>query len=172
MNHRYLIVSLCVLTLFGACSKSEKNNVIREYPLNNQDYVIVSENVFFDKDISSDNHGSLRIEAEKPTIIPIIKVTDLKIDNTRLIFSAKIRTQQIIGQVYLEMICNLPEQNSLSATAQATLLSGSSDWKEQAASIDLQKNQVPDSLILNLVINGRGLVWIDDIKLSSAPLNK
>jgi hypothetical protein len=33
-----------------------------------------------------------------------------------------------------------------------------------------QKGQKPDKVVLNLVINGTGTVWIDDIVLSKAPL--
>jgi hypothetical protein len=172
MNHRYYTIAISILILLGACSRSSKMGTIREFPLNSLDNIIATDNVYFDKDISSDNLGSLRIETGKPIIIPLFKITDLKIDNSRLVYSAKIRTQQVIGQVYLEMNCHLSEQASLNTTAQANLLSGSSDWKEQEASIDLQKGQMPDSLMLNLIINGRGIVWIDDIKLSRDPLTK
>jgi hypothetical protein len=172
MNNRYYTIAISILILLGACSRSSKMGTIREFPLNSLDNIIAKDNVYFDKDISSDNLGSLRIETEKPVIISLFRITDLKIDNTRLTYSAKIRTQQVIGQVYLEMNCNLPEQTSLNTAAQANLLSGSNDWKEQETSVDLQKGQMPDSLTLYLVINGRGIVWIDDIKLSRDPLTK
>jgi hypothetical protein len=34
----------------------------------------------------------------------------------------------------------------------------------------LQKGQNPDKVTLNLIINGKGTVWIDNIVLSKEPL--
>jgi len=41
---------------------------------------------------------------------------------------------------------------------------------DDAATLGFQKGQRPDKVTLNLVINGKGTVWIDDVVLSKAPL--
>lgn len=51
------------------------------------------------------------------------------------------------------------------------LITGNSDWKSIHTPFIFQKGQKPDKVVLNLVINGTGTVWIDDIVLSKAPLN-
>jgi hypothetical protein len=49
-------------------------------------------------------------------------------------------------------------------------VSDKSDWKEIQTPFLFQKGQRPDKAILNLVINGKGTVWIDDVTLSKEPL--
>jgi hypothetical protein len=39
-----------------------------------------------------------------------------------------------------------------------------------ACSILHEKGKNPDKVTLNLVINGKGTVWIDDVTLSKTPL--
>jgi hypothetical protein len=47
---------------------------------------------------------------------------------------------------------------------------GKSDWKTIRTPFLFQKGQKPDKVTLNIVINGIGTVWIDDIVLSKEPL--
>ena len=49
-------------------------------------------------------------------------------------------------------------------------VSQKSDWKTIQTPFMFQKGQKPDKVTLNLVINGKGTVWIDDIVLSKEPL--
>jgi hypothetical protein len=44
------------------------------------------------------------------------------------------------------------------------------DWKTIQTPFLFQKGQRPDKVTLNLIINGRGTVWIDDIMLSKESL--
>lgn len=43
-------------------------------------------------------------------------------------------------------------------------------WTTVETPFFLQKGQNPDNIKLNLVVNGKGTVWIDDIKLIKGPL--
>jgi hypothetical protein len=49
-------------------------------------------------------------------------------------------------------------------------LSGTMEWTTVEIPFFLQKGQNPDNIKLNLVVNGKGTVWIDDIKLIKGPL--
>jgi hypothetical protein len=44
------------------------------------------------------------------------------------------------------------------------------DWQALQAPFVFEKEQNPDKVTLNLVINGSGTVWIDDILLLAEPL--
>ena len=50
-------------------------------------------------------------------------------------------------------------------------IQGTSDWKTLQTPFLFQKGQNPDKITLNIVINGRGTVWVDDVVLSKAPLD-
>ena len=45
-----------------------------------------------------------------------------------------------------------------------------SDWKTVQTPFIFQKGQKPDKVTLNVVINGIGTVWVDDVVLSKEPL--
>jgi hypothetical protein len=169
MNRWHLVFVFSILALAG-CSRSQKARVIAEYPLNSMDNVISSDNITFDKDISSDGRGSLRIEASNPMTAPLFNITNINISKSRLTFSARVRTQHVIGQVYLEMYCYLPGRTHLESRGQATLQSGTDNWKDQQTSLDFFNQAKPDSVKIGLTINGTGTAWIDDIILSSVPL--
>jgi hypothetical protein len=59
----------------------------------------------------------------------------------------------------MPMICHLIGMNDP--------VKGHSDWKSIQTRFVFQEGQNPRKITLNLVINGRGTVWIDDVVLSS-----
>jgi hypothetical protein len=46
-----------------------------------------------------------------------------------------------------------------------TPLTGTTDWTTEETLLFLEKGENPDNVKLNLVINGKGTAWIDDIRL-------
>jgi hypothetical protein len=139
------------------------------YPLDSTEGVLTQSGVTIDKKISSDGNGSLRIEATETTTIRLFETGDLDIENARLIYQARVRTENVEGQVYLEIRCRFssrgfPIAESFSKGL-ANSLSGTTDWTTQETPFLLQKGENPDNIKLNLVIEGKGTVWIDDIRL-------
>jgi hypothetical protein len=51
------------------------------------------------------------------------------------------------------------------------MVKGNSEWTSIQTPFLLQKGQAPDKVTLNLIVNGKGTVWIDNIVLSKEPLN-
>jgi hypothetical protein len=49
-------------------------------------------------------------------------------------------------------------------------LTGTTNWTTEETPFFLKKGENPDIVKLNLVINGKGTAWIDDIRLLKAPL--
>ena len=47
---------------------------------------------------------------------------------------------------------------------------GSNDWQKISTPFLLKKGQNPDNIELNLVVDGVGTVWIDNIKLKKVKL--
>jgi hypothetical protein len=134
------------------------------------DDIIARNGVQIDKQISSDGNGSLRIEATKPTTVRLFETGDIDLENARLIYQAKVRTENVEGQVYLEMWCCFPDQGEFFSKGIDSSLSGTTEWAIEQTPFFLKAGQNPDNVKLNLVINGKGNVWIDDIRLLKAPL--
>lgn len=143
---------------------------VRRFPLDNMEGLITKSGLQIDKDISSDGNGSLRIEATKPTTVYLFETGDIDIENARLIYRAKVRTENVQGQVYLEMWCHFPGRGEFFSKGLMTPLTGTTNWTTQETPFFLKTGENPDNVKLNLVINGSGTVWIDDIRLLKGPL--
>ncbi len=143
---------------------------LRRFPLDDTEGLITQSGVRLDKQISSDGNGSLRIEAMEPTTIRLFETGDIDIENTRLIYQAKVRTENVEGQVYLEMWCHFPGKGEFFSRGLMTRLTGTTDWTTQETPFLLKKGENPDNVKLNLAVDGKGTVWIDDIRLLKGPL--
>jgi hypothetical protein len=148
----------------------------KRYPLDSTEGVLTQSGVTIDKKISSDGNGSLRIEATETTTVRLFETGDIDIENARLIYQARVRTENVEGQVYLEIRCRFsspgfPGIAESFSKGMANSLSGTTDWTTQETPFLLQKGENPDNVKLNLVIEGTGTVWIDDIRLIKGVLN-
>lgn len=165
-----LIILFGALLLLAACSKSQKSEILKSYPLDSADGVIDQTNVIFDPAVSADGKGSLRIEAHNDVTVQLFEVSGLTVDEAVIYYQAKVKTQKILGQAYLEMLCHFPGRGEYFSRGQMTLMSGTKDWTSQETPFTLQKGETPDIIKLNLVIVGSGIAWIDDIKLVKGEL--
>ena len=154
-----------------ACSQpSAPVTELKRFPLDSIEGVITQSGVQLDKEVSADGSGSLQMSATEPTVVRLFELGDIDIENARLIYQAKIRTKNVEGQVYLEMLCSFPGKGEFFSRGLASPLSGTTDWTTQQTPFFLQKGENPDNVKLNLVINGKGTTWIDDIRVMQGPL--
>ncbi|HSR54457.1 MAG TPA: hypothetical protein VLV83_26830 [Acidobacteriota bacterium] len=164
-------LSMWLLATFTiACSQNVAEEEIRHYPIDDMQEIIAESGVRIDKEISSDGNGSLHIAAESPTTIQLYETGDIDVEAARLIYRARLRTESIEGQVYLEMWCRFPEKGEYFSRALQSPLTGTQDWTIQETPFFLRQGDNPDNVRLNLVVTGSGNVWIDDIHLLKAPL--
>jgi hypothetical protein len=156
----------------SACSKSSQEVVeLKRFPVNSLEGIITQTGVEFDKEISSDGKGSLRITATEPTVARLFEIADIDIENARLIYQAKVCTKDIQGQVFLEMWCHFPGKGEFFSRSLQSPLSGSKEWTSIETPFFFKKGEKPDLIKLNLVVNGKGTAWIDDIRLIKGPLH-
>ena len=168
-----MIVALAAAVLamiFGCTDAPEKRIVIKTYPINNADGLIDQAGVEFDSLTSFDSNGSFKITASESTTVRLYETGDIDIENTRLIYRARLRSEGVIGQVFLEMWCGFAGKGEYFSRGLQSLISGDSDWKDTETIFFLKQGENPDNVKLNIVINGSGTVWIDKIELLKAPL--
>ena len=173
MYKKKLMMILCFSVVFciAACTQSTTNATeLKQFPVDNLDGIISQSGVQFDEKISSDGKGSLKIVATEPTVINLYEIRDINIENARLMYQARVRTENVDGQVYLEMWCHFTEKGEFFSRGLQSPLTGTTGWTTLETPFFLQKGQKPDYVKLNLVINGTGTVWIDDIRLVKGPL--
>jgi hypothetical protein len=134
------------------------------------------------KQLSLDDPGALGTVIEKdsslqkvkiktlwPTTICLGEVTGLNVEKARLLYQAKVKSNLIEGTAYLEMWCQVDGANYFSR-GKNSVVKGSSDWKLLETPFFLQKGQKTNRVTLNLVVEGRGTVWIDEVTLARTPL--
>ncbi len=159
-----------ILCVFLSEVAAAQVSLIKSFPLDNLDGIITKTGVVLDKNISSDGKGSVRIDADKPTTVRLFELDDIDVEDARLIYHARVRTENVEGQAYLEMWCHFPGIGEFFSRGLQNPLSGTTDWTTEEIPFFLQKGQKPNRVKLNVVINGKGTLWIDDIKLIKGPL--
>jgi hypothetical protein len=179
MKRAVYVLLVVVAATVGACSKKGGESAatrtagvagtLAAYPIKNMDGVITQTGVAFDSTTSSDGNGALRITATAPTTVRLFETGDLDVENARLIYSAHLRTADVEGKVYLEMWCSFPGKDEFFSRALQSPLSGTVDWTSQETPFFLKAGENPDNVKLNLVIDGKGTAWIDDVKLVKGP---
>jgi hypothetical protein len=142
---------------------------LKQYSLDSTEGVLTQSGVTIDRQISSDGKGSLRIEVTKPTTVRLFETGDIDIESARLIYQAEVRTENVEGQVYLEMLCRFPFKGEFFSRGLIEPLTGTTNWTTVETPFLLKKGENPDNVKLNLVIEGKGTAWIDDIRLLKAP---
>lgn len=149
-----------------SCTKiSTEETELKHFPLDNIDGIITQSGVEIDKEISSDENGSLKIVSEGPTVIQLFETGDLDVEDIMLTYNAKVKTENVQGQVYLEMWCIFEDKGEYFSRGLDNTIAGSNDWTKLETNFFLQSGENPNNIKLNLVIAGTGTVWIDDIRL-------
>lgn len=121
-----------------------------------------------DEETKAEGKASIRMTTLWPTTVCVGVVPGLDVEDAQLIFKAKVKTD-LQGSAFLEMWVQVGEGQYFSKGMNDPV-TGKSDWKTIQTPFQFQKGQKPDKVTLNIVINGQGTVWIDDIVLSKEPL--
>lgn len=121
-----------------------------------------------DTTVKVEGKASVKITTAWPTTSCLGEVSGLDIENATLVFKAKVKTE-LEGNAFLEMWVAFGDKQFFSKGMNDPA-AGKSDWKTIQTPFLLEKGRKPDKITLNIVINGKGTVWVDDIVLSKEPL--
>lgn len=121
-----------------------------------------------DAKVKTEGKASIKITTAWPTTVCLGEVTGLDVEEAKLVFRAKVKTE-LDGNAVLEMWVQVGNGQFFSKGINDPA-KGKSDWKTIQTLFMFQKGQKPDKVTLNIVINGKGSVWVDDIVLSKEPL--
>ncbi len=160
--------TVLAVALLACGSPPGPPETVRSYPLRSMDGVLTQDGVAFDSSQSSDGNGSLRIDTAGS--VRLFETGDVDAEKSRLIYSAKLRTEKLDGRAYLEMWCSYPGHGEFFSRALHAPLTGTTGWISQQTPFVLQAGQDCDNVKLNVVVEGSGTVWIDDIRLERLAL--
>jgi len=167
--HRTLLFA-AALWSFGCQQNSDNAEIIRRFPIDTLEGILTRSCVSLDKSISSDGNGSLKIDAFGQTTVRLFEINNISIEDARLIYKARIRTKEVRGPVYLEMRSSFPGLGEYYSRSMNNPVSGTVEWTTVETPFLFKKGQKPDLIKLNVAIEGRGTIWIDDILLVKGKL--
>ena len=160
---KQLIIIVVILTLISSVTMAEE---LKKLSLD--DAASIGTTIQTDSEVKREGQSSVRITTKHPTTMYLNKVNGLDVENARLLYTAKVKSD-LEGVAFLEMWVQVGGGQYFSR-GMTDPIKGKSDWKAIQTPFMFQKGQNPDLVILNLVINGKGTVWIDDVVLSKAAL--
>jgi hypothetical protein len=168
-------IVLCLIIfaawVLSGCRREAPVSVeLRTYPVRSAAGVLTQSGVELDAEVTSDGDGSLRLTAAEPTTFRLYQTGDLDVENGRLVYQARVKTLDVVGEVYLEMWCCFPGKGEFFSRGLHAPVSGTVDWTTLETPFFLRKGENPDNIKLNLVVDGTGTAWIDDIRLVRASL--
>lgn len=119
--------------------------------------------------VTQDGKGVVRIDTQTATTINLASadVSAQHLEDTTLMFRASMKAKGLTGMAFLEMWVHFPGEKGGIYFSRGLdhPLTKEEDWKEFETPFFLKKGQMPDMVILNLAIHGRGTVWIRDVRL-------
>lgn len=152
-----------------SCAEPEVEPVlVAEFPADNEEGLVDSFLVVFDDSVTSDGNGALRVSAVEPLKAKLYELGDVDVEDAVLVYRAKVRTRDVDGHAYVEMLCEFPDDIGHFSRAVENPLYGTTEWTLQETSFDLAPGENPVNVRLNLVINGTGTAWIDAIRVWKA----
>ncbi len=159
-------IVLALTTLIATAAGTASAQYLKRIPLDN--HATLGTTVATDTSFRTEGGASIRVRTRWPTVINIGEETRIgSIDGAMLVFQAKLRSQALDGTAYLEMWCHFPDGSRYFARGLDSTVAGSTDWTPVRTVFRLEPGQLPSRVTLNLVINGRGTVWIDEARLQA-----
>ena len=164
------LLALVIGLSTSACSSGPAPNTaaveLKHFPLDGLEGVRATTGASFDPKISVDGKGSLRVEAKEPVTVPLFEVTDVGVENATLIYQASLQSESLDGKAFLELWVRIPGKGEFFSRGLDRPVTGTMSWMP----FFLHARQKPDLIRLNLVVQGKGRVWIDDVRLMQQPL--
>jgi hypothetical protein len=158
--------SICLLVISFLFSIPSFAEELQRFSLD--DVSAVSPIIQTDSEIKTEGGASTRITARRPVTVFIAESVDINSENAKLIYKADVKSD-IRGAVYLEMWAHVGGGKYFSR-AMNDSIKGESDWKTIQTPFIFQKGQNPEKITLNVVIEGTGTVWVDNVVLLKEPL--
>ena len=109
-------------------------------------------------------------DCKKAQTFRLFEVENPGVEQCVVTYRAKLKTENLTEQAYLEMWCRFPGKGEFFSRGLAHAVTGSNNWASYETPFFLKKGEKPDLIKLNLVVKGAGKVWVKDVELLKSPL--
>lgn len=116
-------------------------------------------------------HGSeLIVETADAGSVSIFDLTLPDLEQCRINFRFRIKTEAATSAVYPEMWCRIPDKGLFFSRGVDRKIQGMVDWTDVEIPFYLEKGQRADLLHLNLAFEGAGVARLEGIRVTTAML--
>lgn len=109
-------------------------------------------------------------ESDQPKTIRLFEIVDPDAENCVVTYRLKMKTKDLQQPAFLEMWARIPALGESFSRGLDQKANGTNDWASYETVFFLKPGQRPDLLKLNVVLEGRGTVWVRDVEVLRAPL--
>ena len=163
---RFIAAILAVLTAVFLTHASAQAQELKK--LNLDDASALGLTIVTDKEVKAEGEASVKITTAGPVTVCLGEAKGLEIDDAKLLYQAKVKSD-LEGYALLEMWVEVNGGRFFSRSMNDMIV-GKSDWKTLQAPFILKERQKATRVVFNLMVSGKGTVWVDDIALSKEPL--
>ena len=111
------------------------------------------------------------VDSKDTQTIRLFELQEPQVEQCLITYRAKLKTDGLAGRAFLEMWCRLPGRGEFFSKGLNQVAQGTTDWASYEIPFYLKKGQRPDLIKLNLVVEGRGKVWLKDVELLKTPMS-
>jgi len=111
------------------------------------------------------------VDSKEEQTIRLFEVQEPQAEQCLISYRAKMKTDGLAGRAFLEMWCRLPGLGEFFSKGLNQAVRGTTDWASYEIPFYLKKGQKPDLIKLNLIVEGRGKIWLKDVQLFKTPMN-
>ena len=126
------------------------------------DQLITKDGITVDKD-------AWRINVAGNRTVRLFEIPNPAVEDCMLIYRAKLKSEKLEGKAYLEMWCRMPSGGEFFSKSLGNVVQGTTDWASYETPFFLKKGERPDLLKLNVVVEGKGTLWINGVEVLKGP---
>jgi hypothetical protein len=116
-------------------------------------------------------HGAWQIDARaEEQTIRVFEVENPAVEQCLLTYRAELKAEDLRGRAFLEMWCRLPGRGEFFSKGYQQAVSGTVDWAHYEIPFYLKRDQKPDLIKLNVVVEGAGTMWLRNVEVLKTPL--
>jgi hypothetical protein len=121
------------------------------------------------RDLVLMDENAWSVSCNTTQVFRLFEVANPGVERCRVMYQAKLKTQGLVGRAYLEMWCRFPGRGEAFSRGLDNVVTGSNDWATYQTPFFLKAGEKPDLIRLNLVVEGRGKIFIKDVQLTAWP---
>jgi hypothetical protein len=127
-----------------------------------------------DNEFSYDGLGSIRVESEDSATAYLFILRDISHKRAKLKWEAYCKSKDLEGKAFMEIGVQIYSKSGKEYDTYIyrgdEFISKTTDWKKLKVEFLCTEGRMISTVQLNLIVKGRGTVWIDQVKFTATPL--